>query len=182
MGAYHGVDGSSYVSYEFGIPYEGSQSSIDFSKTISSLFPQSVHADSKSYSGCDSTISGCANLTFNFTAYSDHMYANSVSVVWTRVDSVVSFTSGTFGAACYADWYGASGVCNQNSPRTITPPSSGTTYSLTPSFAGSSHMTYYDDLNGQKAYQQLTMKRGSTTWTYSFCVAVGGGSIIYGCY
>jgi hypothetical protein len=54
---------------------------------------------------------------------------------------------------------------------------------MTPSFAGSTNTTYYyDDLDGQKAFQNLTMKRGNTTWTFSFCVVMGGGSIIYGCY
>lgn len=175
------ITGLTEISYEVGIPSISLEESYVGPDIANFLFPSEVYAASKSYNGCDSTISGCANLTFFFTDFGNHMYANSYQVVWTKVDPAVSFISGTLGGKCFANWYGRPGTCDQTAYGVTNYPVSGRTYYKTPSFGGSGNQTYVTDLDGQYAYQRLNMRRGSTNWSFYTCVAIGGGGLSFGC-
>ena len=109
------------------------------------------------------------------------MYANSYQVIWTKVDPLVTFITGVLGGKCYANWWNKAGKCNQDSSAGVNNPVSGTTYYWTPSFAGSGNQTYVTELDGQYAYQRLSMRRGTTNWTFYTCVSVGGGGLSFGC-
>lgn len=174
--------GLTILNYEVGIPIDLFENKHNKTTIFDYLLPNIVNAASKNYSGCDSTISGCASLTFYFTDFGSHMYANYYQVVWTKKDPTVTFITGKLGGKCYANWWGRTGLCNNNSYTTINGPTSGTTYSYTPSFAGSGNQTIVDDFNGQYAYQNLSMKRGATNWSFYTCVAIGGSALSFGCY
>lgn len=73
VGSHYSENGSSYLTYEFGIPAKATQISSNISNSISSLLPKSVQASSKNYSGCDSPISGCASLTFFYCCVRPHV-------------------------------------------------------------------------------------------------------------
>jgi hypothetical protein len=171
-------NGQTKISYEVGIPSEVFSESQIGHNFSAFLFPSKVMAAQKVVDSCDSTSSGCARLTFNYTDFTTHMYANNVTAKWTKLDSQVTFVSGVFGLRAQADRYpSGSGNLTGESLATVTSPVSGTTYSMTPSFAGSGNNVFYNDAMGEYAVQFLNMRRGNTNWQFYTCVAVGGGAL-----
>jgi hypothetical protein len=146
------------------------------------LFPFAAYAASDSHYGCDSTVSVCATLTLYYTQVSNHGHYNYTTNRWTRSDPAVTWSNAKLKAGCHANWWDGSGICNTIVTRTIGVPTSGTTYSYTPWFAGSSHEVYLTDLDGIAAYQSICLKRGTSTWSFTFCVNHQGGQVIQGCY
>ena len=172
------------VTYEVGIPKEYFQNDgeINDSSIIFNPLPISVQASSTSHNDCDSSVSVCAYLTLNYTQISDHGWISSVSNKWTRYDGTVSMSNAQIKASCYASWYPGPGVCNTTNTRIIGVPTSGTTYSLTPGFAGSSNQVYINSIMGFAGYQQITLTRGLSNWNFGFCINQGGDEVITGCY
>jgi len=172
------------ITYEVGIPKQY----LDDDRTANTVFgsvdpfPFVAYASSESHNRCDSTVSVCALLTLNYTQVTDHGWYQNTTNRWTRSDSTVTWSNALLKAGCSALWYLKSGTCNTIVTKTIGVPTSGTTYSYTPSFAGSSNQVYLNDLNGIAAYQNITLKRGTSTWQFSFCVNHEGSLIIQGCY
>lgn len=175
-------DDSFAVTYEVGIP------SIYLADTPHSyepneLFPSVALASYDSHNGCDSTVSVCATVTLYYTSSSDHGYYQYMTGKWIKSDSTVTWSNAQLKAGCNAEWYTKSGRCLTQTTKSIGTPTSGTPYNYTPtSIAGSTNQVYLNDLNGIAAYQTITLKRGTSTWSFGFCVNQGGGSVILGCY
>ncbi|MDF1501125.1 MAG: hypothetical protein P1P76_11715 [Anaerolineales bacterium] len=169
------------LTYEVGIP-KNLLDPEDSSPQTFEVFPFSVSAGSDSHNGCDSTVSVCALLTLYYTDLGDHGYYQKTTNRWTRYDSTVTWSGAMLQAGCSANWYQKSGTCNTITTRNIGTPTSGTTYSYTPWFAGSANQVYLNDLNGIAAFQSITLKRGASTWQFSFCVNYEGDERILGCY
>lgn len=171
------------VTYEVGIPRDMlSEENSEQGSTHTHYFPYVVYADSESHNKCDSTVSVCALLTLYYTQIGDHGWYQKATNRWTRSDPTVSWSNAKIKDACAAEWYQGTGRCNTQVTKTIGVPTSGTTYTFTPWFAGSSNQVYLNGFNGIAAYQQITLQRGASTWQFSFCIAHEGSEIIIGCY
>lgn len=167
------------LTYEVGIPPELLEETDKQSPIPAEWFPFTAYADNDSHNGCDSTVSVCALVTLYYVRSGSHGYYQKTTTRWTRSDPTVSMSNARLGAYCYAPWYPGSGTCNQQQFKNVGVPTSGTTYTLTPSFAGSSHQITYGAISGD---QRITLKRGSSTWTFTFCVAYGEPGAYTGCY
>lgn len=174
--------------YEVGIPLaeigastgQDQQNKIGFA--ISGLFPSVAYASSDSHSGCDSTVSACAQLTLYYTQIGDHGWYQYATNKWTLHDQAVSWNNAKVIAACFSEWYQGSGQCNSQVTNSVGTPSSGSTYSVTPWFSGSSYDLKINSAFGIAASQWIDLHRGAAHWQFTFCVAVGGDSWYTGCY
>lgn len=183
--AIEGNENSIQLTYEVGIPKEyldeqvkDSRSSISFD-----LFPFTAYAGSDSHSGCDSTVSVCATVVLNYTLSGDHGWYQNTTTRWTRNDSTVAWSNAKLGAYCYALWYPPrTGTCSQQLFKTIGVPTSGTIYTFTPTFAGSSNQMYLGAQGSIAGDQRVTLTRGVSTWLFTFCVGYGLGGFGEGCY
>lgn len=173
------------VTYEVGIPSQYLSEDGSGRSGIGSLdlFPFPAFAASENASECDSTVSVCATLTLYFTKISNHGWYQYTTNRWTRSDPAVAWSNAKLKAGCNAEWYPGTGRCATIVTRNIGVPTSATTYSYTPWFAGSSNQVDLDGFNGIAGYQSITLKRGSSTWQFGFCVSHGGeNGMIIGCY
>lgn len=167
------------LTYEVGLTQEMLDGVAETSLIPFELFPFAAYADSDSHNGCDSTVSVCALVTLYYVRSGDHGYYQKTTTRWTRSDPAVAMSNARMAARCYAPWYPGPGLCNQEQFKTIGVPTSGTTYTFTPTFAGSSHQITFGAIN---ADQRITLKRGTSTWTFAFCVAYGAPDTYTGCY
>lgn len=178
-------DGTYGLTYEVGVPTTlledadgDKQSSIPLN-----LFPFTAYASSNSLvTRCDSTASACATVTLNYAIIgydpsygSDYGYYQNTKTKWTRSDPAVTWSNATQGAQCNAEWYSTTGRCQQRQTISRGSPTSGTTYTLTPTFAGSNNKLYIGSLDAILGDQKITLKRGTSTWTFTFCVSAGAG-------
>ena len=171
------------IAYEVGIPAHYLGINQEETNLWDFLVPSLAHAGSQTVDECDSTASVCSRLSFYYTKTSNYMYAKYYKNKWTKNDSSVSWSNAKLGGWCNAEWYNNPGSrCYQNSYGNIGTPSSGTTYKVTPAFAGSSNKTIVDSLNYQTSYQEVNLQRGASNWTFTFCIDVGGGGMTTGCY
>ena len=173
------------VTYEVGIPLESMSeaSSGHHRPDYLDLLVWPAFADSESHYGCDSSISVCATLTLVYTEIGgDHGYYGYSTNKWTRIDPAVTWSNAKMKAGCNAEWWNESGRCQTQVTKSIGVPTSGTPYKQTPWFAGSSHQVAFNTLNGIAAYQSISLKRGSSNWSFSFCVNHEGSEVIMGCY
>lgn len=175
--------------YEVGIPSSEMTSILGQNSTsesemlsIASLFPSVAYASSDSHNGCDSTVSACAQVVLYYTQIADHGWYQYATSKWTLQDPTVSWSNAKIIASCFAEWYQGSGTCSSQATRSVGAPSSGTSYSITPWFSGSSYDLKIDVANGIGAFQWIDLHRGGSDWQFTFCVAVGGGSWHSGCY
>ncbi len=170
------------VTYEVGVPLESFQDNNSASLNLLQLFPVPALAASDSHTGCDSTSSVCAVLTLNYVDAGSHGYYQNLTNKWTRSDPTVIWSAARLQAGCSAEWYQGSGRCSAQVSQNVGTPTSGTVYSQTPWFSGSSNRVIFNDLNGIAAWQFITLQRGATIWNFSFCVSHHGGSVILGCH
>lgn len=172
------------ITYEVGIPpeYLNDSTAASYRYDMENLFPQTALAASDGHSGCDSTVSACATVTLYYVAIGNHGYYQYMTGGWVKSDSTITWYNAQLQAGCNAEWYVGSGWCNDLQTRYIGVPSSGTTYNKTPTFAGSSNQVQFNDISGISAGQSITLKRGVSTWGFSFCVNHEGNNTILGCY
>ncbi len=107
------------------------------------------------------------------------MYSVKVSNIWTKPDPQVSWSNGKIKAGCSATWFPSGGQCYDTQTWVVPTPNIGSTYSGTPWFAGSNHKTELNDVSYQVGRQEITLHQGSNTWNFGFCVAKGGGSVLF---
>lgn len=173
------------ISYEVGIPSRNLASTYGTASVPNQpLFPSVVFADESKYK-CDSTSSACATLTFYYvdgTTEEDWMYAQYYSSTWTKPDPTVSWSNAYLGGRCFGEWFYGSGYCSDTYLSYVGTPNPGSTYNRTPPWSGSDKKTLVNELHWQDALQQIDLHRGNNHWTFSFCVANGGGSAGTGCY
>jgi hypothetical protein len=96
---------------------------------------------------------------------------------WQLYDASVSMRNARMNAGCFGESLDGSGVCDYGASqqKSIGTPSSGTTYSMTPSWAG--HYIRIVDLNYQAGSSTVQLKRGTTTWWLSICIYAGSCGI-----
>jgi len=172
------------VAYEVGIPPEyliGIKSDTT-GFNINDLFTNTAFAGSESHYGCDYTVSVCAKIYLYYVDFGDHGYYQYMTNKWTRSDPTVSWSNAYLQAGCNAEYYSKPGRCSTQTTRYIGTPISGTTYYYYPPFRGSSNMVLLNYLNGIAAYQYVTLKRVSSTWSFAFYVNHEGNGVIWGCY
>jgi hypothetical protein len=146
------------------------------------MFPGVALADSESVNTCDSTVSVCAQLFLYYTQIGNHGWYNYTTVKWTRVDPAVSWSNARLLAGCAAEWYPGPGSCISEVSNYIGSPGSGSTYSLTPWFSGSSNQVKMNEVDGIRGSQEIRLTRGGTSWWFTFCLAHGGEITQPGCY
>lgn len=177
-------DGSYRLTFEVGVPTAilQDEASDDQSVLPFSFLPFTAYAHGDSLvTRCDSTASACATVTLNYVIIgvgpkgSEYGYYQNTKTIWTRSDPAVTWSNAIQGAQCDADWYSKTGRCLKRETMPRGNPTSGTTYTFTPSFAGSSNKLYIGPLDGILGDEKITLKRGSSTWTFTFCVAAGFG-------
>lgn len=167
-----------YLTYEVGIPADllNGELTNNSGWELSDLFLTNAKADSDSHVGCDSTASVCATVVLYYTTLiGDHGWYQKTTTRWTRSDPAVIWSAARQGAKCFAEWYPGPGLCDQQQFKTIGVPTSGITYTLTPTFSGSSNQIYIGGRGAISGDQRITFKRGSSTWTFAFCVGYGLG-------
>lgn len=145
--------------------------------------PDVLPANTKSDCHWDTSYSvqSCMNAYYSEAWYSGQ-YAVSIdhySYQWNRYDSQVAW-SGAYGrATCYGYFEPHSlGICSGDTRVTVGSPSSGSWYTLYPSWRGK-----YVDIapsEYQVGHMWVHLTRGSTGWDFGWCMSVGGGGS--GCY
>lgn len=93
---------------------------------------------------------------------------------WQLYDYSVSMRNARINAGCFGEsWDAPPEEClpEQSQQRWIGAPTSGTTYSLSPSWAG--HYISIVDVNYQAGSSTVQLKRGTTTWWLSICIWEG---------
>jgi hypothetical protein len=152
------------------------------------LIPNVVPANTKS--DCHMDTSYSVNLCIN-AYYSERWYGSQYTVSidhysyqWNRLDSQVSWSGAYDAASCFGYFEPHSnGVCSANQRNNIGSPSSGSWYSLYPSWRGQ-----YVDISST-SYQvgniYVHLTRNQTQWNFGWCMSVGGGGYgggASGCY
>lgn len=143
-----------------------------------SLIPNVLPANTKSDCHSDTSYSvlSCINAYYSEAWYGSQ-YAVSIdhySYQWNREDPQVSWSGAYDAASCFGYFEPHSkGVCRSNQQNNVGSPSSGSWYSLYPSWGGN-----YVDISGT-SYQVgnifVHLTRYQTQWNFGWCMSVGGG-------
>jgi len=176
-------DGSYRLTYEVGVPTAILQDEAGDDQSVLpfSFLPFTAYAHSDPLvTRCDSTASACAEVTLNYVIIgydpsygSEYGYYQNTKTKWTRSDPAVTWSNAKQRAACNAYWYSKTGKCFTYSDLSRGSPTSGYTYTFAPWFAGTNNKLYIGPGDAILGGQSITLKRGTSTWTFKFCVSAG---------
>ena len=144
------------------------------------VFVPSSILNSESHTRWDSTAGVSLTIT---QYYNEHLvYPYSVSLTsssakWAKTDNTISITNAYVKSAVYGYPEGGGAVVQGEETNYIGIPSLNTWYYQYPSWSGT--YVIINDISYQASQAGSRLVRGGTSWDLSFCVAQGGGDVIF---
>jgi hypothetical protein len=130
------------------------------------------------------SVQSCMNAYYSEETTISGKYAVSIdhyNYKWYRADTQVSMSGAYARAMCFG-YFEPSGTCVYEQRLNIGSPSSGSWYTISPSWRG--RFVDITPSSGQVGHMWVHLTRGTRGWDMGWCMSVGGGAVLNmgGCY